>query len=132
MKIDFQENIINHMTRLNKFTLNICSFTPLPNQFNLQSNEHIRHKFKNWLTKNQIISCTDYFPKMEFSYCHIYSYPYRLTYYNYISNNFPGGLFTHVVEIFLYDERPFEHEFFIQIQKSFPFIRSLTVKNFKP
>jgi hypothetical protein len=38
---DLQENIINHMTRLNKLTLNICSFTPLPNQFNLQSNEHI-------------------------------------------------------------------------------------------
>jgi len=40
---------------------------------------------------------------------------YSLTYYDNITNNFPGGLFKYVVEISLYDERPFEHEFFLRI-----------------
>jgi hypothetical protein len=43
----------------------------------------------------------------------MYSYPYTLTYYDDISNNFPGGLFKCVREISLFDERSFEHEFFV-------------------
>jgi hypothetical protein len=31
----------------------------------------------------------------------------------------------------LFDERPFEHEFFLQIQKSFPFLEKLILKNNK-
>ncbi len=37
-----------------------------------------------------------------------------------------------VFKVSLYDERPFEREFFLQIQKSFPFMKELTVKNKKP
>jgi len=128
---DLKENIINHMPRLNKFTFNIRSFDRLPNQINLLSNEDIQYIFKN-LTDSQIVSCVDYFQEEQFSYCHIYSYPYSLTYYDNITNNFPGGLFKYVIEISLYDERPFEHEFFLRIEKSFPFIKKLTVINCKP
>ncbi len=43
-----------------------------------------------------------------------------MKYYKNIINSFPGGLFKYVREIFLFDERPFEHEFFIQIAQAFP------------
>jgi hypothetical protein len=69
---------------------------------------------------------------MERGQCHIYSYPYELKEYHQITNNFPGGIFKHVREISLFDERPFEHEFFFQISQSFPFMNKLTLINDKP
>ncbi|CAF3554835.1 unnamed protein product [Rotaria sp. Silwood2] len=64
-------------------------------------------------------------------YCHIYSYPYIWSYYNNISNNFRGGLFKYVRKISLRDERSFEHEFFLQISHSFPFIEELSLRNYQ-
>ncbi|CAF4365582.1 unnamed protein product, partial [Rotaria sp. Silwood2] len=127
---DFKMNIINHMPQLNKFTFNICSLSNFYNEINLPSNEDIQKTFSDFYDK-QIIYWADYFPKQKRGYCHIYSYPYKLKYYNKITNNFPGGIFKYVREILLYDERPFEHEFFLRIQKSFPFIEELTVHNHK-
>ncbi|CAF1246936.1 unnamed protein product [Rotaria magnacalcarata] len=97
----------------------------------LSSNEDCQRSF-NGLKNNKIISCVDYFPECKEGQYHMYSYPYPATYYEYITDNFPDGLFKYVREISLYDERPFEHEFFIKIAKSFPLMEKLTVYNNKP
>ncbi|CAF5055349.1 unnamed protein product, partial [Rotaria sp. Silwood1] len=65
------------------------------------------------------------------SQCHIYSYPSFMPYYGNITNNFPGGLFKYVRVVSLFDEHPFEHEFFLQIQESFPFMEQLSMANYK-
>ncbi len=52
-----------------------------------------------------------------------------MKHYNDITNSFSGGLFKCVEEISLFDERPFEHEFFIKISQAFPFLKKLTVSN---
>ncbi|CAF3268479.1 unnamed protein product, partial [Rotaria sp. Silwood2] len=96
----------------------------------LRPNEAIHQTFK-YFKDYQIISCIDYFQKRNRSQCHIYSYPYRLEYYNNITNNFPGGLFKYVSYISLFDDHPFEHEFFLQIAQSFPFLKSLCLVNEK-
>ncbi|CAF3145748.1 unnamed protein product [Rotaria socialis] len=80
---------------------------------------------------NNIISYVHYFPEAKESQCRIDSYPSFIPYYNNITNNFPRGLLKYVRVISLYDEYPFEHEFFIRIQKSFPFIEELTAINYK-
>ena len=126
-----KENIINYMPQLNKFTFNIRSFKLSPNRINLPSNEDVQHTFKEF-KNNQIISCVDYFEKRQCNSCHIYSYPYRMEYYDNITNNFPGGLFKYVQTVSLYDDHPFECEFFRQIAQSFPFMKNLTVMNEKP
>jgi hypothetical protein len=41
-------------------------------------------------------------------------------------------LFQTVREISLFDEYPFEHEFFIRIAQAFPFLQELTLDNKKP
>ncbi|CAF0723902.1 unnamed protein product [Rotaria sp. Silwood1] len=128
---DLKKNILNHMPRLKKFIFNIRSTICLRNQINLPSIEDIQHTFKD-CPNNQIISCVDYFLESELGQCHIYSYPYVLKVYHYITNNFPGGYFKHVREVSLFDERPFEHEFFVRIAQSFPFMKKLTVNNEKP
>src|SRR5262249_34850749 len=80
---------------------------------------------------NQIISCVDHFQERKYSQGHIYSYPYKLKLYKNITNNFPGGLFEYVNEVSLYDERPFEYQFFLRIAQSFPFMEELTISNSK-
>ncbi|CAF2918007.1 unnamed protein product [Rotaria sp. Silwood2] len=127
---DLKYNIINNLLRLNIFIFNIRSRLSINDQVYLSSNEDCQLSFNGF--KNKIISCVDYFPNREEGQCHIYSYPYQAKYYEYITNNFPDGLFKYVREVSLYDERPFEHEFFVKIAKSFPFMEQLTVYNDKP
>jgi len=127
---DLKMNIINHMPQLNKLTFSICSLSSFYNEINLPSNEDLQKTFSDFNDK-QIIHWTDYFPEQKQGYCHIYSYPYKLEYYNEITNNFPGGIFKYVRRVSLYDERPFEHQFFLRIQNSFPFMEELTVHNHK-
>ncbi|CAF1128301.1 unnamed protein product [Rotaria sordida] len=128
---DLKENIINHMSRLNTFTFSIRSLVDLRNQTELRSNEDIQHTFKNF-KYNQIISYVDHFQEKQYSQCHIYSYPNKRKYWNNITNNFPGGLYKYVREVSLYDERPFEHEYFLRIGEAFPFMEELTINNKKP
>jgi len=128
---NLSKNIINHMTKLQKFTFNIRSAIRLDNQLNLLSNEDVKNTFKNF-ENNQITSYVDYFKKLNLFYCHIYSYPYAWKFYYNITNNFPGGLFKCVREISLHDERSFEREFFLKIAQSFPCIEKLILKNSEP
>lgn len=128
---DLKENIINYMPQLNQFAFNIRVVKHSPNVMNLPSNKYIQNTFKGF-KENQIISCIDHFAARGYSYCHIYSCPYRMNYYFNITNSFPGGLFQYVRRVSLYDEKPFEHEFFLQIAESFPFMKDLSVINAKP
>ena len=128
---DFKMNIINHMLLLNKFTFNIRSSSRFYNEINLPENEHIQKTFSDFNDK-QIIYWADYFPKLKQGDCRIYSYPNTLKYYDDVTNNFPGGIFKYVRKVSLFDEHPFEHEFFVRIQKSFPFMERLCVFNHKP
>jgi hypothetical protein len=127
---DLKTNIMNYMPRLNKFTFNICSSNHFYNQINLPSNEDIQHTFRDF-KNNQIISCVDYFQQRKYRQCHIYSYPYKLEQYNDIKNNFPGGIFRCTCEVSLFDERPFEHEFFLRLAQPFPLMEKLTLINRK-
>jgi len=126
---DLKSNIINHLLRLNKFVFNISSRLPLNNQIYLSSNEDCQLSFKDF--EDKVISCVDYFSDCKRGQCHIYSYPYQAKRYESITNNFPDGLFKSVRQVSLYDERPFEHEFFVKIAKSFPFMEKLTIYNKK-
>ncbi|CAF1262872.1 unnamed protein product [Rotaria sordida] len=128
---DLKENILNHMLQLERFEFYICSDFYFYNQIDFPSKEDIQYTFKDFKS-DQVICYIDYFEENQRSLCHIYSYPYILKCYNIITNNFPGGLFKYVREVELYDERPFEHEFFLQIAQSFPFIKELSIKNSKP
>lgn len=127
---DLQKDIIDHLSRLKVFAFNIRSVLFLTNQVSLLSNEDIRRTFANFPIK-QIISCVDYFPKNGSGQCHMYSYPYPMHSYDNITNNFPGGLFQSVRRISLFDERPFEHAFFVRIAQAFPFVTILSFDNRK-
>ncbi|CAF4134240.1 unnamed protein product [Adineta steineri] len=116
------------MPRLNQFTFYIESFHHVRNGISLPSTEDIQKTFIDF-PNNNIVSYVDVFPYIERNQCHIYSYPSLTRYYTDVSNSFPGGLFEHVRAVSLFDVRPFEHEFFLRIQKSFPFMEELSLDN---
>ena len=115
---NLKTNIINHLPRLNSFTFNIRSLNSHYNQTELPSNEDIQQSFKDF-KYNRIICCVDVFQRSRFSQCHIYSSPYQWKCYKNLTNNIPGELFKCVYELSLFDERPFEHEFFVKLLNHF-------------
>ncbi|CAF4909294.1 unnamed protein product [Rotaria sp. Silwood1] len=126
-----KRNIIDYMPRLNQFSFYLRSVMHIRNQVNLPSTEDIKRTFIDF-SDHEIISYVDYFREAEQGRCHIYSYPSFMPYYGGISNNFPGGLFKYVRAVSLYDEQPFDHEFFLRIVQSFPLMEKLALTNKKP
>lgn len=127
---DLQEHVINYMPQLEKFLFNIHSTIVLNNQTNLLSNEDVANSLKD-ISYKKTISCVNYFFETNNGQCHIYSYPFTMTIYENLANNFPNGLFTCVREVSLYDEYPFEYKFFLQVAQSFPLMEILTITNSK-
>lgn len=80
---------------------------------------------------NGMIAYLDSFPEAGLCRYHIYLYPSVMEYYNDISNHFPDGLFQYVRVVSLYDEQPFQEEFFLRIHKSFPLLEKLSLCNIK-
>ncbi|CAF1329577.1 unnamed protein product [Rotaria sordida] len=124
LKVEFIDNI----PKLKKFIFNIGSLTYLGNQHYLSSNENIKHSSKKF-QNSEMISNIDYFERTRLLYSHIYSHPYTWDFYHHISNNFRGGLFKSVRIISLFDEQPFEHDFFLLIAQSFPYFSRLILRN---
>ncbi|CAF1456185.1 unnamed protein product [Adineta ricciae] len=125
-----KKDIIDHMSQLNRFSFSIDSFIITPKQIDLPSAEDIQRTFVDF-SNTKVISCVDYFPEANQARCLCYSYPPLTQYCGVITNNFLGGLFINVRLVSLFDERPFEHEFFNEIRKSFPHMERLAVKNDK-
>ena len=79
----------------------------------------------------KVISRVGYFHRQrKLGHCHLYSYPFLMKSYEYITNHFPGGFYPYVHIVLLYDEHPFEHQFFRQISLAFPLMSRLTVINY--
>ncbi|CAF3474071.1 unnamed protein product [Rotaria socialis] len=125
---NLKQHILNHMSQLKQFTFDIRSVMCINNEMNLPSKEDIQQTFTD-LQYTKIISCVDYFLDHQQGLCHIYSYPFLMRRFEYITNNFAGGLYPYVRVVSLYDEHPFEHEFFIRISQSFPCMEKLTINN---
>ena len=127
---DLKNTIINQMPRLRQLAFNIRSIVGSNNFLHFLSNEDIQCTLKN-CSNDQIISYVDYFPNERKGQCHIYTYPHQMTFYDGISNHFPGGIFKYVQHVMLFDERPFDQNFFLRIAQAFPLLKDLTVKNFQ-
>ena len=113
---------------MNKFTFNIRSLFHVFDPTDLLSNEDIRNSLIG-LQMNEILSYVDYSVNQRDGQCHMFSYPYTLEYVDDLTNRFPNGLFECVREVRLFDERPFEHEFFLRLAQAFPALEILSLSN---
>ncbi|CAF1380856.1 unnamed protein product [Rotaria sp. Silwood1] len=84
---DLKTNILYRLPQLKSFEFNIRSSIDSINQIDLPSNEYIQHTFREFKHK-KIISCVDYFPDSNSGECYVCSYPFTMTRYERITNNF--------------------------------------------
>ncbi|CAF3428643.1 unnamed protein product [Rotaria socialis] len=106
---DLKANIIHHLSRVNSFVFNIKSCNSRYNEIDLSRNEDIQQSFQDF-KYNRIISCVDHFQGSSYDQC---------------------GLFKCVYAVSLFDKRPFEHDFSLQIFQLFPFMKNLTINRRK-
>ena len=124
--VHLNSEIQSRMPYLSTFIFNILTYNVHFSGDDRPLSSDIRRTF----TKGTSADCyVDYNWKGQ-GRCHIYSLPLPLTHFHDITNNFPGGQFIHVRNLYVVDTmRPFEHEFFQRITRSFPLLRSITVFN---
>ncbi|CAF4257365.1 unnamed protein product, partial [Rotaria magnacalcarata] len=84
---NLKQHILNHMSQLKRFTFDIRSVMCINNEMNLPSKEDIQQTFTD-LQYTKIVSCVDYFLDHQQGLCHIYSYPFLMRCFEYITNNF--------------------------------------------
>ncbi|CAF0915009.1 unnamed protein product [Adineta steineri] len=89
---DLKRDVINHMSKLNKFTFSIHSSLIIDDLNELPSNENIQCSCKG-LEDYQIVSYIHSFPAEGEGQCHIYSQPYTMNSLYGLTNSFPGRLF---------------------------------------
>ena len=124
-------NVLRYMPHLKDFVFNIRSIMKFDAaSTSLPTDEMIRSSLTG-VTKHPITSYIDYFFDKKEAHCHIYTKPYVLIEYEYLSNKFSNELFANVRNVSLYDERPFEHSFFMRLAESFPSMELLSLKNKK-
>jgi hypothetical protein len=131
--IQLYNELLCHLTKLNKFTFNIQTFVDSYNVINnLSSNEDIQRSFIGKKIYKQISSYINMNENMLRPKCHIYSLPYQFEYLLEINNSFPGGMFHTVRFLVIQDIFPFEYKFFQLISHDIPFIEILHIRNDQP
>ncbi|CAF1415750.1 unnamed protein product [Adineta steineri] len=125
--IDLNEKVLCHMSDLSTFIFHICTIMTTSQTNHFLSTNDIQNTFNNW--KYSPVSCNiDHFPD-GYTYCHIYSIPFKMSWLMYVTNTFRDHCFQFVIDLVLYDTRPFEHEFFEWVSQAFPLLKYLTLNN---
>ncbi|CAF4006035.1 unnamed protein product [Adineta steineri] len=128
--LHLSEQLLIHMIYLNKFVFHICTISKTSETNYFLTTNDIKNTFLNW--KYSSVSCgIDHFSD-GYSYCHIYSTPFQMTRFMWLSNSFRGQDFSYVTKLSLYDTRPFEHDFFEWLSQACPSLKDLHIANSTP
>ncbi|CAF2748567.1 unnamed protein product [Rotaria sp. Silwood2] len=122
--------ILIYMPQLHTFTFCITSenyFIDPPIRI---SNLDIERTFTN-IKCGQVACMVDYF-ETDKTICRVFSLPFKFHCLKQISNNIPNLVFNSVTHLELWDENAFKYEFFIRLQRGFPFLKSLSIWNIRP
>ncbi|CAF1453478.1 unnamed protein product [Adineta ricciae] len=121
----FKDKIFSYMTRLQRFDFEIETSI----QSNEQTNVEIQTSFSDDSRYGQVISYINYKPYGNVK-CHIFSLPYTMNETLAISSHFSEGFIPNVRSLTLIDTNySFEHQFFMKISQSFPYLAELCIVN---
>ncbi|CAF4495167.1 unnamed protein product [Rotaria sp. Silwood2] len=118
------------MPQLHTFNFCFCTDIRINPLVNHLSKDDIQQTFTNIKCQQQMECIVNYLNLT--GTCHIFSLPFMFDYLECIGNTFPSIIFNHVRRLWIHDEIPFNHEFFIRIACSFPLLKELYVMNDEP
>ncbi|CAF3838869.1 unnamed protein product, partial [Adineta steineri] len=128
--LHLNEKLLIHMKYLNKFIFHICTVLRTSQTNNFLTANDIKNTFLNW-KYSSVNCCIDHFSD-GYSYYHIYSTPFQMTHFTCLSNSFHGQDFLYVTNLWLFDTRPFEHDFFEWLSQACPLLKYLLIDNLTP
>ena len=126
--VDLNEKILPYLSSLQTFVFDICTILPSCRTKSSLSTKDLENTFIHW--KYSQVNCSvDHFSN-GLAYCHIYSIPYKMTHFMYLTNTIrnQNQYFQFVITLILYDTRPFEHDFFEWMSKAVPRLKYLTIE----
>ncbi|CAM4976877.1 unnamed protein product [Rotaria socialis] len=121
--------ILSHMTRLRTFTFYVSTENYVHDSTLRLSNNDIQETFKNM--ENQQVNCIVDFVDDVYVLCKVFSLPFRLDHFEWITNTFSTMIFNSVTYLMLFDRVSFKHEFFVRVARAFPLLKYLSVHNGK-
>ncbi|CAF3678599.1 unnamed protein product [Rotaria sp. Silwood1] len=122
--------ILIHMPRPPTFNFYISTKNHSDDTTHRVSNDDSQRTFEN-TDLYQMACILDYFDTFN-TVCHIFSLPFIFKRLKQITNNLLSIIFRSVTHLELQDKVPFKHEFFIQVTRVFPSLKSLSIKNIRP
>ena len=129
--LDLNERILRYMSNLETFVFDIGTIMPICQSNDFLLTNDLQSTFINW--KYSEVSCSiDHLSEASI-FCHIFSIPFRMTHFTYLTNNIRNHHFQFVFILTLYDfTRPFEYDFFQWMSRAIPLLKYLTLKNLTP
>ncbi len=139
LRVTCQDVFVDPISLINEFSMHmsrLCSF-----KFYLSSNSN-RNDLVRYLSNNDIkqnymnigyqeVSNIVCFTIVTGTY-HIFTLPFEFVKLISIGHIFPNIIFNNVIELWVQDAVPFEHEFFLRIAHSFPLLKSFYVSDCTP
>lgn len=117
--------ILIHMPRLHTFAFCFTSINDIVDSTIRVSNSDIERTFTN-LQHRPVACMVDYFASIKMI-CRVFTLPFKFDRLEDITNNIPNIVFNSVTRLKLHDKYPFKHEFFIRLNRAFPFLKKLSI-----
>jgi hypothetical protein len=133
LRIDYQYRFIDPIDLLNQFSTHLSQLNSFKFYLSVINNQNHFIKYlsnNNRNMKYQQTSDIVCFYNNEVTY-HLFTLPFEFIKIFNIGNRFPNIRFNNVIELWVLDVVPFEHEFFLRISRAFPLLKNFVVTDFK-
>lgn len=133
LRIDYQYRFIDPIDLPNQFSTHLSRLNSFKFYLSVINNENHFVKYLSNKSKNM-----KYEPTSDIICCHnneatyhLFTLPFEFIKMFTIGNRFPNIRFNNVIELWVLDILPFEHDFFLRISRAFPLLRNFIVSDIK-
>ena len=127
--IQLENDVLIHLSNLQRFVFYICTFTSANHPVTLLSNDDIQRTFSN-VKFGQVGCSMNYINEFDITY-HVFLLPFKFDCIKSIGNSFTNTILKNITCLCVYDGIPFEHEFFVRLARCFPLLKALIIVNCK-
>jgi hypothetical protein len=124
-----QKEILLYMPQLHSFIFYISTYHNTADLFPFVLGQDIQQLVIN--NRYQRMATVINYIGIDKAVCHIFSLPFRFDRLEDIGNIFPSTVFSYVTYLLVHDIIPFNHEFFIEVARSFPLLMHFCLMNTK-
>ena len=134
LRVDCQNTFTDPISLLNQFSMHMLQLRSFKFYLSTDNNRNdlVRYLSNNDLKQNSMDTRYQEMLNMasftvNTAVYHIFTVPFEFARLMFIGNVFPNIIFNNVIELWIRDELPFKHEFFLRIAQAFPLLKSFYI-----